>query len=266
MREKCSWTPTFSLLTNWFRSSFIWMDVRALCYAKTVGFLLSMEEVYILFDLEGIILLCSTIPCRFTDACIHNPFTISLYPPLPSAIQIFYNGYAHWVTTFSDGNEIFLFDSLTHDDLPSTLEEQIAAVYASFCSKDGLLTITKVGVQQQKGMTDCGLFAIAFAYHSARGDDVSKLEFDQSIMRQHLLDCFQSEELKPFPMTTAKPKKRKSKHIFIHLYCTCLMPASYDVQMIECDVCAKWFHFKCVGLRGKCPKRWVCRCCRYDSL
>ena len=31
------------------------------------------------------------------------------------------------------------------------------------------------------------------------------------------------------------------------------MPASYDVQMIECDVCAKWFH---VGLRGKCPKRY----------
>ena len=62
------------------------------------------------------------------------------------------------------------FFSLTasRDDLPSTLEEQIAAVYANFCSKDGLLTITKVGVQQQKGMADCGLFAIAFAYHSAR--------------------------------------------------------------------------------------------------
>ena len=27
------------------------------------------------------------------------------------------------------------------------------------------------------------------------------------------------------------------------------MPASYDVQMIECDVCAKWLHFKCVGTR-----------------
>ena len=74
------------------------------------------------------------------------------------------------MTTFSDGNEIFLFDSLTRDDLPSTLEEQIAAVCASFCSKDGLLTITKVGVQQQKGMTDYGLFAIAFAYRSEQGE------------------------------------------------------------------------------------------------
>ena len=34
------------------------------------------------------------------------------------------------------------------------------------------------------------------------------------------------------------------------------MPESYDVRMIRCDVCDKWFHFKCVGLR-RCPKRWV---------
>ena len=111
-----------------------------------------------------------------------------------------------WVPSLT-GMRFFLFDSLTRDDLPSTLEQQIAAVYASFCSKDGLLMITKVGVQQQKGMMDCGLFAIAFAYHSALSDNVSSLEFDQSMMRKHLLDCFQSEELKPFPMTTAKPKK-----------------------------------------------------------
>ena len=127
---------------------------------------------------------------------------MSVHPPLPSAIQIFYNGHAHWVTTFCDANEIFLFDSLICDDLPSTLEEQIAAVYANFCSKDSLLTITKVGVQQQKGMADCGVFAIAFAYHSAQGDDVTKLEFDQPVMRQHLLDCLQSAQLKPFPTTT----------------------------------------------------------------
>ena len=188
---------------------------------------------------------------------------MSLYSALHSAIQIFYNGHAHWVATFFDGNELFLFDSLTHDVLPSSLEEQIAAVYANCCSKDGLLMITSVGVQQQKGMMDCGLFAITFAYHSAQGDNVSRLEFDQPRMRQHLLDCFQSEELKPFPMTTAKPQKRRSKHIFIHLHCTiCLMPDSYDVKMIECDVCAKWFHFKCVGLKRKRLKRWVCsRCC-----
>ena len=119
------------------------------------------------------------------------------------------------MTTFCDGNEIFLFDSLTCDDLPSTLEEQIAAVYANFCSKDGLLTITKVGVQQQKGMTDCGLFAIAFAYPSAQGDDVATLEFDQSVMLQHLLDCLQSAQLKPFPLPSQR-NKNPSTYLYIY--------------------------------------------------
>ena len=35
-------------------------------------------------------------------------------------------------------------------------------------------------VQQQNGVTDCGLCAIAFAVHLALGDDVSKLNFDQA--------------------------------------------------------------------------------------
>ena len=61
---------------------------------------------------------------------------MSLHSALHSAVQIFYNGHAHWVATFFDGNEVFLFDSLTHDDLLSSLEEQIVAVYASCCSKD----------------------------------------------------------------------------------------------------------------------------------
>ena len=55
------------------------MDVRALCYAKTAGFLLSMEEVYL------IIPLWNTILCRFMGAWIHNPFKMSTLPyPQPS--------------------------------------------------------------------------------------------------------------------------------------------------------------------------------------
>ena len=41
-------------------------------------------------------------------------------------------------------------------------------------------------VQQQKGVRDCGLFGIAFAYHLAAGDDPEKLPFHQEEMRSHL--------------------------------------------------------------------------------
>ena len=54
----------------------------------------------------------------------------------------------------------------------------------------------------QQGETDCGLFAIAFAYHAARGDDLSKIKFHQEKMRQHLVQCFIKKRLEPFPHAT----------------------------------------------------------------
>ena len=36
----------------------------------------------------------------------------------------------------------------------------------------------------------CGVYAIAFAVHAALGDDVKHPEFDQTRMRNHLLQCF----------------------------------------------------------------------------
>ena len=43
--------------------------------------------------------------------------------------------------------------------------------------------------------------AIAYVYHAARGDDVSKLKCDESVMRNHLLNCYNANYLSPFPLT-----------------------------------------------------------------
>ena len=58
------------------------------------------------------------------------------------------------------------------------LTHQLAAVYKLQASTldDGLQLMVNVPmVQRQKGGTDCGVFAIAFAYHAARGNDPSRL-------------------------------------------------------------------------------------------
>ena len=58
------------------------------------------------------------------------------------------------------------------------LKASITALFGSI-SKVKVLTINCPSVQQQKrGSMNCGVFAIAYAYHAARGDDVSKLKFD----------------------------------------------------------------------------------------
>ena len=44
-------------------------------------------------------------------------------------------------------------------------------------------------VQQQSGIVDCGVFAIAFAVHAALGENVGEIEFQQEEMRSHLSKC-----------------------------------------------------------------------------
>ena len=43
-------------------------------------------------------------------------------------------------------------------------------------------------------------------------------------------------------------------------FCICRGPSYGD--MIECEICEEWFHFKCVGIKeGEEPKEWHCKNC-----
>ncbi len=58
---------------------------------------------------------------------------------------------------------------------------QLARIYGHLegSIEDGGLTIHHVSVQKQEGTKDCGLYSIAFAYHTALGEDLEKITFDQ---------------------------------------------------------------------------------------
>ena len=62
-------------------------------------------------------------------------------------------------------------------------------------------------VQSQNGDSDCGLFAIAFAIALCNRDDPSKLSFDQHKMRPHLVECFATGKMTPFPLANG-PKRQ----------------------------------------------------------
>ena len=40
------------------------------------------------------------------------------------------------------------------------------------------MLILRLGIQKQLGTADCGAYALAFAFHAARGDNVEDLNFD----------------------------------------------------------------------------------------
>ena len=81
-------------------------------------------------------------------------------------------------------------------------------------------------------------------------------------MRQYLLEYLKNEALTEFAQSTSsstKPRRSKVSHIVINLFCICRMPEYLDSKMIECDRCADWFHFKCVGLKKNTTlANWMC--------
>ena len=178
----------------------------------------------------------------------------------------------HWVTSSSIGQSVAVYDSkFLGGQLSSSLTHQLALSYRLLVKTededgeemDPTLFIDVPYAQQQNGVSDCGLFAIAFAVHLALGDDAAGLNFDQSKMRQHLLKCFQRKTMMPFPQTKAGPHYQTYfPHMEIELFCTCQMPETYD-DMVECDTCGDWYHLKCVGLQ-QFPaesEQWNCNKC-----
>lgn len=178
------------------------------------------------------------------------------------AVQIHFNGAAHWVTSHLVDTDIQLYDSLATDSLTPCLEEQIARIYKEFAIHRKVM-VSRVPVQQQRNGSDCGVFSIAFAYHAVAGDNLSKLIFDQDRMRAHLVSCFSDQKLAPFPqLHGTKAKTCRLKHIFVHLYCTCLLPESFDHSMVKCDKCKSWFHYKCVNIKYAPRSKWFCSNCK----
>ena len=111
-------------------------------------------------------------------------------------VQILHRGSAdsgHWFTISTlncNVGTINVFDSAFND-----IDKESKSKIASILKFDGkYLKLQKVLVQHQAGGSDCGLFAIAFAVALCFGLNPSKLIFEQSKMRDHLLHCLKENE------------------------------------------------------------------------
>lgn len=63
-----------------------------------------------------------------------------------------------------------------------------------------ILPTIKIGrSQKQKGLNDCGIFAIAYATAIAFGAQPEKQNMTQDVMRAHLVNCLSNEKFSVFP-------------------------------------------------------------------
>ena len=110
--------------------------------------------------------------------------------------------------------------------------------------KGSQIEIKIIDVQRQKGTSDCGLFAVAFATALANGIQPERLEFEQDRMRKHLYRCFNQDALSMFPASRREPQATVQSTDIIEIYCTCRMPEM--PPMVECSHCSEWYHTDCV--------------------
>ena len=109
-------------------------------------------------------------------------------------VQILHVQQNHWIVLASlDGKVLNVYNSL-YTALDKHTVQVIQRTYG--CSP---CNIKVIPVQKQIGGTDCGLFAIAFSIALACSRDPSNEAYDQSRMREHILKCFSSQKIKPFP-------------------------------------------------------------------
>lgn len=169
-------------------------------------------------------------------------------------------GKHHWICVYRLAGEdcIKVLDTMQADLNEHTLL-QLSSLYKPLSGST--LHIIQLPIQQQKGVHDCGVFAIANMIEVIKGGKITRINFDQFKMRKHLEVALSSGTITEFPKTRKITQRCESQEFKEEVFCICKMPECYDMRMITCDVCSCWYHFKCVNLK-KGRKSWVCPNCQ----
>ena len=124
--------------------------------------------------------------------------------------------------------------------------------------------ISRLRVQQQSGVKDCGLFALAYAIEICQGDDPCMASFKQGAMRSHLYKCLLKGVLETTRLVE-EIDRSKTFSLVVKINCFCGMPDYFDENMVECEECRKWLHFQCAGVTDtSCQQSFVCLACVTD--
>ena len=110
-------------------------------------------------------------------------------------IQIIHNNAHHWILISSFNGEVRIFDSLNTDPTIETLQQ----IKQLFSPENTFPQYQLSPCHKQVGTTDCGDFGIAYSIDILFGNNPSEIVFDQSKLRQHLVDCFGEGTLTTFP-------------------------------------------------------------------
>jgi len=176
-------------------------------------------------------------------------------------VQVLHTSGCHWLTISTIGckaGHVNVYDSLLSVDVSLRTKEEIATI---LFSKATHIFLHFQAVQIQRGTSDRGLFALAFATSLCHGEDPVQINYVQHKMRSHLLRCLEDRTIAPFPRGSRKRRRIGPRaEVTVELHCFCRLPESG--KMIQCDLCQQWFHFLCINLPETVNNSpWFCDYC-----
>jgi len=131
---------------------------------------------------------------------IQCPDTIQCVPEHIKHIQILHSSSGlhdgHWVCSYYDRKNIFVYDSLNTKKLHKHHEEFLKRLFPYNFEK---YSIKFPIVQHQPNSNDCGVFAIAFAISLLFNIKPEKVKYNHSLMRSHLIKIFETNIIEHFP-------------------------------------------------------------------
>ena len=147
---------------------------------------------------------------------LYHPFVVGLCSneiKLDNFVQILHTNTNHWVcVSYTDGSIVNLFDSMRTLNIYKHVGQQTLHFFHNDCDK---ILFKVYFVQQQKGTTDCGLFAAAFATAICFGHDPTLLNFDQDSMRRHFKQCITSKNAEMFPYSQKRSSSRRQDALIV---------------------------------------------------
>jgi len=185
-------------------------------------------------------------------------------------VQILHVNANHWITISTVGcapGNVKVYDTMHHKlslEMKSTVADLmqvlinhvVVSLLATVCFlqvKQKFLVVEYVNVQQQKGMSDCGVLAIAIATAICHGKEPEFQNFDQSQARKHLQKALEEKVLTPFPAEPAVRRKARFQKERLRIYCYCRL-IDDGRHMIRCDGCEDWIVSRCQQLFWRIKK------------
>ena len=127
-------------------------------------------------------------------------------PAKSAFIQILHVSSCHWILVSNvnprDGGgflrSVGIYDSNRMMSVSKALKNEICSFVKPTCD---IYTFDIMNIQTQTNSSDCGLFAIACATELVDGQDPVVCNWDQTMMRSHLIKCLTEGKMVRFPCT-----------------------------------------------------------------